>query len=72
MSALDDGIYDVLVVDAREGDDDVVHLELAVVSGARKGDLVTLSGPRGQRDATDWLGLPATLRVTDGIPRLAF
>lgn len=72
MSALDDGTYDVLVVDARDDDEHVLHLELAVVSGEHKGAVVELSGPRGTRDATALLGLPATLRVVDGVPRLAF
>ena len=72
MSVLDDGIYDVLVIDAREDDDSVVHLDLTVVSGSEKGNVVRLSGPRGERDATDLLGLPATLHVVDGVPRLRF
>ncbi|MBW3669084.1 MAG: hypothetical protein KY443_07715 [Actinobacteria bacterium] len=72
MTALDDGTYDVLVIDAREGDDDVLHVELAVVSGARKGEVVHLSGPRRNRDATSVLGLPATLRVDGASLRLSF
>ncbi len=72
MGVLDDGTYDVLVVDAREDDEHVVHLDLAVVSGPRKGEVVSLSGPRGRRDPTELLGLPASLHVVDGVPRLAF
>lgn len=72
MPALDDGTYDVLVIDAREDDEDVLHLELAVVSGAHKGEVVHLSGPRRGRGATDVLGLPATLCVDGASLRLSF
>ncbi len=72
MSVLEDGTYDVLVVDAIDDGGGVVHIEVAVVSGAQKGDVVRLSGLRGKRDPADLLGLPATLRVADGQPRLAF
>lgn len=72
MTALDDGTYDVLVIDAREDDEDVLHLELAVVSGAHKGEVVQLSGPRRDRGATSVLGLPATLRVDGASLRLSF
>lgn len=72
MPALDDGTYDVLVIDAREDHDDVLHLELTVVSGAHKGEVVNLTGPRRGRGATDVLGLPATLRVDGASLRLSF
>ena len=72
MQVLPDGIYEVVVVDAQEGDDDTLHLDLAVVSGAQKGDVLRLSGPRRDRDATTLLGLPATVRVHEGAPRLTF
>lgn len=72
MSVLHDGTYDVLVIDGREDDEGVVHLDVTVVSGSEKGNVVSLSGPRGRRDATDLLGLPATLHVVDGVPRLSF
>ena len=72
MSLLDDGIYDVVVIDARDDEDGVAHLDVTVVSGSEKGNVVQLSGPRGRRDATDLLGLPATLEVVDGVPRLRF
>lgn len=72
MTALDDGTYDVLVVDAHDDGEGTVHLELAIVSGASKGDVIRLAGPRGARDPVELLGLPATLRVTDGVPRVSF
>jgi hypothetical protein len=69
--ALDDGTYDVFVVEAtldspRAG----LQLELAVVSGPRKGDVVRLHAQHLHRDPLDLLGLPGTLVVTDGQPSL--
>lgn len=72
MSLLDDGTYDVVVIDAREDEHDVVHLDVTVVSGTEKGNVVHLSGLRGKRGAVDLLGLPATLHVVDGESRLRF
>lgn len=70
MPGLDDGTYEVVVIDAQEDDDGTLHLDLAVVTGAHKGDVVHLSGRRRERDATTLLGLPGTVRVHDGTPRL--
>lgn len=67
---LPDGAYDVFVVDADEGDDGgVTALELTVLGGAHKGELVRLGG-RVDRDAIDLLGTPGTLVVADGVPKL--
>lgn len=72
MGPLEDGTYEVIVVDAEEGAGDVVRLDLALTSGPRKGELVQI-GARGlARDAVSMLGLPATLHVDDGTPRLSF
>jgi hypothetical protein len=47
VSDLADGAYDVFIVDATEAtlDDgtEVVHLELAITAGERKGDVVPLA-----------------------------
>ena len=72
MSVLPDGSHDVLVVDAQTEVDDVVHLELAIVAGAHKGEVVMLRASGIDRDAIDMLGLPATLIVEDGHPRIVF
>lgn len=69
MTALPDGRYDVFVVDAETDDDDTIRLELAVVSGAQKGEVVVIRGARSGRDPLDLLGLPGTLTVADGAPR---
>jgi hypothetical protein len=72
MSEFDEGLHDVVVVDAREDDEGVLHLELAVTSGARKGDVVHVAARSLGRDALDVLGLPATLHVHEGVPRVEF
>lgn len=67
---LPDGSYDAIVVDAEEVDDDQVGLELTVLAGPEKGRMVELKGPRGTHDAIDLLGVPATITVIDGVPRV--
>ena len=69
---LDDGIYDVIVLDARDDADDVMHIELALSSGAHRGEVVKLSARGVQRSWIDLIGTPATLTVEGGRPRVAF
>lgn len=72
MSDLADGTYDVFVVDAAEAalDDgtEVVHLELTITSGERKGEVVALAASGLGRSEIDLMGMPATLTVIDGAP----
>ncbi len=70
MSELADGRYDVFVVDAETVDETTMRIELAVMSGDAKGNMFALRGPHLASDAVLLLGLPGTLVVTDGIPRL--
>ena len=66
---LEDGTYDVVVVDADEGAEaGSVSLDLAVLAGPHKGELVTLTAAGLGRDPLDLLAVPATLVVTDGRP----
>lgn len=65
---LDDGDYDCVVTDVTRDEDDVVAIELAIASGASKGDTVRLRTAM-QDEPLDWLGLPGTLRVVEGVPR---
>ena len=69
-SPLPDGTYDAIVVDADDVGDGVITLELTVLAGTEKGRVVEMRGPRGEHDAIDLLGVPATITVTDGTPRL--
>ena len=68
MSMLDDGDYDVVVVDVTRDDDDVVVVEVAIASGAAKGTTIRLRSAM-QHEPLDWLGMPGTLHVVDGAPR---
>ena len=65
---LSDGTYDVVVVDADGDAEGVVHVEVAILAGERKGEVVsiTTTGLRGSE--FDLIGMPATLTVTDGAP----
>jgi hypothetical protein len=72
MEELLDGTYDVVVVDASDEEDDAVHLELVLVSGPSKGQVLGLTARHLRVDATSLMGLPATLRVVNGNPSLAF
>lgn len=68
---LDDGEYACIVVDAND-DVDGVHLELAITSGASKGDVVRVVARGLERESLALLALPAQLTVRDGVPSVAF
>jgi hypothetical protein len=72
MDVLSPGTYEGLVVDVDELDDDAIAIEVALTTGARKGDTVRVRGPRARRDALELLGLPVSLVVTDEGIRVAF
>jgi hypothetical protein len=69
---LADGRYDALIVDVDAHDDDrrVATIELVIVGGSQKGDVVSLRTTRLAVDPWELLGLPATLIVEDGEPRM--
>ena len=69
---LSDGTYDAFIVDARQDEEisRAMHIELAITSGARKGDVIAMRATNMQRDAIALIGMPATLRVVDGKPNL--
>ena len=71
---LDDGSYEAIVVDVDTDDarDNVVRIELTITAGARKGDVVSVRAVGITRDAIDLLGVPATLFVENGRPRITF
>jgi hypothetical protein len=66
---LPDGVYDVLVVDADE-EDGVIRLELTILAGDQKGEVVSLASPNMRGEPALLLGTPGTLTVTDGVPGL--
>ena len=70
MDAMPDGRYDVFVVDAETIDETTMRVEIAMVSGDDKGAVFAMRGPHLARDPIELLGLPGTLIVRDGVPRL--
>ena len=72
MSALADGRYDVIIIDAKNIDARTTRVDFAITSGALKGEVASVRAHDLQRDETALLGLPATLFVENGTPRLAF
>ena len=68
---LPDGSYDVVVIDAEEGPEPgSVALELTLLDGEHKGDLVRVTATGIDRDPLDLLAVPATLVVSGGSPRV--
>lgn len=79
---LEDGSYDVVVVDAEQPEPsgesgttdlallDLVVLDLAVLAGPHKGEMVRVTASGLDRDPLDLLAIPGTLVVADGEPRV--
>ena len=68
---LPDGTYDVFVVDAEAiGTGDRLRLDLTILAGDQKGEVVTMQAEGLGVDELDALGTPGTLTVVDGQPRL--
>jgi len=68
---LEDGTYDALVFDA-DVRDGAVAVELTILAGEHKGEVVSVVSPDWTGDALDLLGIPATLTVVDGAPSVVF
>ena len=68
---LDDGTYDAIVFDV-EDDDGTAVVSFTIASGAHRGEVIELRSLEWQGDALDLLGIPATITVTDGQPRVRF
>ena len=65
-----DGRYDTLVIDATPDHDGVLIIDLTILAGIHKGDVVQVRGVGIERDPLDLLATPGTLTVTDGEPHL--
>jgi hypothetical protein len=65
---LGDGTYDVLVVDATD-EGTAIAIEITIISGEHKGDVVAIRATGLEGDELDLLGMPGTLHVEDGVPR---
>ena len=60
-----------IVVDA-EAEGGAVRLDVTVLGGPHKGEVVVLRAAGLPGDPLDRLGVPVTLTVTAGAPRVAF
>jgi len=69
---LDDGTYDALVFDAEDRDGGGVAVELTILAGEHKGEVVSVVAADWAGDPLDLLGIPATLTVADGRPEVTF
>ena len=67
---LADGVYDAFIVWAEERDDGTIALDLTITTGARKGDVVSVRATDAPRDAIALVGMPCTLHVSAGQPRV--
>lgn len=67
---LPDGSYDAIVVDAETTGEGATRLELTVLAGDHKGEVVAVTAHGLPGDAVDLLGIPATLTVADGEPNV--
>jgi hypothetical protein len=72
VNVLPDGTYDAIVVDAAAADPGPgTVVELTLIAGEHKGEVVAVTAEGWDGDELDLLGVPATLTVEDGRPRLA-
>lgn len=69
---LEDGDYDAIVFDADEDEARGIAVELTILAGDHKGEVVSLRTDDWSGDALDLLGVPATLTVADGRPSVRF
>lgn len=69
---LEDGRYDAIVFDADEAPDGAITVELTVLSGDHKGEVVALRADGFEGDPIDLLGIPATITVAGGSPSVRF
>jgi hypothetical protein len=67
---LPDGSYDAIVLDAQEVDGGI-GIDLTILGGEHKGEVVSLRSPDLRGDPALMLGIPATLTVSDGVPKVA-
>jgi hypothetical protein len=70
-AVLDDGTYDAMVLDAAENGDGTMAMQLTVLGGPHKGEVVAVKVSGLARDALDLLAVPATLTVSEGEPSVA-
>jgi hypothetical protein len=68
---LADGTYDVLVVDATATEVGALELDLTILAGPQRGEVVSMRAEGLAWDEVGVLGIPGTLVVRGGEPSLA-
>jgi hypothetical protein len=68
---LEDGTYDVVVIDAEAIDDATLRVEVTVLAGPHKGEVFAIAATGLGRDPLDLLAAPGTVTVLEGEPLLA-
>ena len=68
---LDDGTYEAIVVDAEALDGGAIGIEITIIAGEHKGEMVSVRAEGLGRDPLDLLAVPATLTVAGGAPSVA-
>jgi hypothetical protein len=66
---LSDGSYDAFILDA-SADGEAMFLELTVIAGEHKGEVVSVRATGLADSEIDLLGMPATIVVEGGEPRV--
>lgn len=69
---LPDDEYDAIVVDAEAHPEGGVSVSLTILAGHHKGEVVDVRTDTDLGEPFDLLGIPATLTVTAGEPRVHF
>jgi hypothetical protein len=69
VTTLPNGTYDAFVIDARD-EGDLRHLDVTIVAGEHKGEVVSIATSDTSGSDIDLIGMPATLAVLDGEPSL--
>jgi hypothetical protein len=67
---LSDGVYDAFVVDARVHGDGRTTLELTIIAGEHKGEVLELTATGLEGDEIELMGMPATVTIDGGTPRV--
>lgn len=70
MDALPDDDYSIFVIDAEETDDGMIRLEITITAGEHKGEVVAVRAAHLTGDPILMMGMPGTLHVVDGVPRV--
>ena len=69
---LADGTYDAIVFDADEAEAGGIAVELTILAGEHKGEVVGLVAEGWAGDPLDLMGIPATITVAGGQPSVRF